>query len=490
MMTRRRPTRALLCLTALLALLALPGVAMAAKEQPPTAQPPEATAPGSLQQLPGRLGCVADGPAAKKACGPARALKGPGPFMGSHAIAVSPDGKNVYVASGGSDAIAVFTREAPTGALAQPKGKAGCVAVKAARGCGLAVGLIAPNSVAVSRDGRNVYATARDGAALLTFHRNPRTGALAQLPPSASGCISALPIPGCTPGRALKGPDVVALSPDGKNVYVGDFFGNAVSTFSRAAGSGALTQLPGTEGCIADGGGEGCAGGVALGSIEGLTVSPKGSAVYAAAAVSNAIDILARNSTTGALSQANATGCISNSPLTGCTQGYELAGANAVAVSQRGGDVYATSLFSNSVTTFHPSESGVGLTQPVRVLGENTPPGLGSPAGCLVWLRAPGCSFGVAMHAPEGVAVSPDGESVYVVAYETGAIDILDRNTESGTVTQKPGERGCLSSKSTPDCARGRALAGAGSVVVSPDGRNVYSTAQKSNAVDVFRRIE
>jgi DNA-binding beta-propeller fold protein YncE len=36
----------------------------------------------------------------------------------------------------------------------------------------------------------------------------------------------------------------------------------------------------------------------------------------------------------------------------------------------------------------------------------------------------------------------------------------------------------------------GRALGGAGSLVVSPDGRNVYSTAQFSNAVDVFRRIK
>jgi DNA-binding beta-propeller fold protein YncE len=39
-----------------------------------------------------------------------------------------------------------------------------------------------------------------------------------------------------------------------------------------------------------------------------------------------------------------------------------------------------------------------------------------------------------------------------------------------------------------PDCSRGRALAGVGSIVVSPDGRNVYSTAFASNAVDVFRR--
>lgn len=482
---------------AVLALLAVPGLASAAKKgKEPNPQPPVETATGSLTQLPGRLGCLADGPAAKKICGKARALKGPGPFMGSRAIAISPDGKNVYVASGGSDAIAVFVRDPATGALKQPPGKAGCVAALAAKakgtaGCGLAIGLIGPNSVAVSPDGRDVYATSREGASVTTFHRNRKTGALKQLPPSASGCISGLPIPTCTSGRALKGPDVVVVSPDGKNVYVGGFFGNAVASFARAPGSGALTQLAGSEGCIADGAAEGCASGLELGSIEGLAVSPGGSAVYAAAAVSNAVAILYRNASTGALSQAtDGSGCITDAAVTGCVQGYQLAGANAVATAPKSGDVYATSLFSDSLATFHPTARGVGLTQPVRPEGENVPAGIGSPEGCAVFLRAPGCSFAVAMKAPEGVAVSPAGTNVYVTAYETGAIDVFDRDVKTGTVAQKPGEGGCLAPKSTPVCARGRALAGSSSVVVSPDGRNVYSTAQKSNAIDIFRRIQ
>ena len=62
----------------------------------------------------------------------ARALKGPGPFMGSRAIAVSPDGRHVYVASSKSDAIAIFARDPQTGALAQAEGKGGCIAAKGA----------------------------------------------------------------------------------------------------------------------------------------------------------------------------------------------------------------------------------------------------------------------------------------------------------------------------------------------------------------------
>jgi len=70
-------------------------------------QPPVETSEGSLEQLPGRLGCLAQGKASIKLCGRARALKGPGPGVGSRAIAISPDGRNVYVAASGSDSKAL-----------------------------------------------------------------------------------------------------------------------------------------------------------------------------------------------------------------------------------------------------------------------------------------------------------------------------------------------------------------------------------------------
>jgi DNA-binding beta-propeller fold protein YncE len=482
-------------LIVLLGLLAVPALAGAAKKgKEPTPQPPAETTTGSLEQLPGRLGCLSSGKAAKKACGQARALKGAGPGVGSRAIAVSPDGHNIYVAASGSDAIAIFDRNPATGALTQPKGKAGCVAAvigqaKGERGCGLAVGLIGPNSVAVSPDGRNVYATSRGGSSITTFIRNRRTGELRQLPPSASGCISGLPIPTCTTGRALKWPDVVVVSPDGKNVYVGDFAGNGVISFSRAGKAGALTQLPGTAGCITEAATEGCAQGKEMNNIEGMAINPSGTTVYAASPFSNAIDILQRNGITGALGQAtDGTGCITNEAVSGCAQGYEFDGVNALVVSPKGGNVYATSLTSNSVTMFRPTEGG-GLAQPARPEGENVPAGISSPEGCLVYLRSPGCSFGRAMKAPEGLALSPTGDSLYVTAFETGAMDVLDRSLKTGVVTQKPGERGCLAAATVGGCAPGRAMSLTGSVVVSPDGRNVYSTSQKSDAVDIFRRI-
>jgi DNA-binding beta-propeller fold protein YncE len=429
---------------------------------------------GTLTQLSGARGCLVDRSTPSAGCGTARALKGPGPFMGSRAIAVSPDGKFVYVASSRSDAIAIFARNSRTGALRQAKGVAGCVAVKGAGGCAKAIGLDGPNSVALTPDGKNLYATSRASNSVTIFSRSASNGRLTQLPPG-NGCVSGLPLPGCASGRALVGPDVVVVSPDGKNVYVGSFFGNAVAAFQRA-GNGGLSQLSEASGCIAEGASGGCAPGIALGAPEGMAISGGGNWVYVASALSNAVAVLARNPSTGALSQAtDGSGCIADSPIAGCVTGLQLSGANAVATGPRG-DVYATSLFSNSVTSFSPSSSGTGLTQ------------LPGTAGCLIYLRSAGCSFGRALVAPEGLAVSPDGANVYAAAFKTGAIAVLDRRRKSGSVAQKPGRVGCLAPRSVPGCTRARALRGVSSITLSPDGRDLYSTSFGSNAVNVFRR--
>ena len=453
-----------MALAALVALAALlPASALAAKPKP-----------GTLTQLQGKQGCIVDRGSKPGTCASARALKGPGPFMGSEAVAVSPDGRNVYVASSTSDAIAIFARNPKSGALTQPSGTGGCISAQGKGGCAKAVAIDGPNSVAVSPDGRNVYATARNSSTLLSFARNPKSGALRPIP--GAGCIAGIQLPDfCAIANGMITPDVVAVSPDGRNVYTGAFFGNSVASFARDPGSGALTQLAGTAGCIAEAT-AGCATGIALKSVEGLAVSGDGASVYAAAALSNAVVELSRDPSTGALSQAtDGSGCVVDAPLTGCTPGRELAGANAVAVSPGSGNVYVTSLLSNSVTAFDRNAGTGALVQKEAT------------NACLIFLRSAGCSFGRAMLGPEGITVAPDGRNVYVASFESGAIDVLARNGK-GAVRQMPGAAGCHARKQVQGCTPARALAGVDSVAVSPDGRNVYATAFESNAVDVFRR--
>ena len=147
-----------------------------------------------------------------------------------------------------------------------------------------------------------------------------------------------------------------------------------------------------------------------------------------------------------------------------------------MAVSPNCANVYVTSLVSNSVTTFTRASTGQ-LTQ------------LTGTSACVINLLAVGCSLGRMLNGPEGLAVSPDGANVYVTAFASGALDVFNRNASSGAVTQKPRAPGCLVGSATPGCLIGRGLRGASSVVVSPDGRNVYSAGFASDSIGIFKRV-
>ena len=174
---------------------------------------------------------------------------------------------------------------------------------------------------------------------MAVFSRRLMTGALTQLS-GPEGCIAEI---GdgvmCADGRAIISPIHVELSPDGLHAYVASRDSQSVAIFARNATTGALTQLSGTAGCVAEiGDGVTCADGRGLGQAVYVTVSPDGGSVYAASQVSNAIAVFSRNQTTGALTQLNGLlGCVSEDGSSGtCTDGKALTGAISIAVSPDG----------------------------------------------------------------------------------------------------------------------------------------------------------
>src|SRR5947207_1687576 len=84
---------------------------------------------------------------------------------------------------------------------------------------GLVLVLATAAALAVSGDGKSVYAVSQDSNAVVRFNRNTATGAITQ-PAGAAGCISETGAGPCADGHALTGADAVTVSADGKSVYV------------------------------------------------------------------------------------------------------------------------------------------------------------------------------------------------------------------------------------------------------------------------------
>jgi len=222
-------------------------------------------------------------------------------------MALSPNGKHLYVASYDSSSVAVFARDQRTGALTQLPGPEGCISEGGSGGqCATGRALLKPRSVADSPNGRHLYVTSGDGYAVAVLQRNPATGALTQLP-GPEGCISAGGFSGCTTGRALDFPWSVAVSKDAKHVYVASYYGHAVAVLQRDPTSGALTQRDGPEGCISEPpvieecpDGEECpdvpecTDGRALYDLVSVAVSKDGKQVYAVSAGNSAVAVLKR----------------------------------------------------------------------------------------------------------------------------------------------------------------------------------------------------
>jgi DNA-binding beta-propeller fold protein YncE len=456
------------------ALLVLSAALVPSGAAPPGAGAGEvnaAAAPaGRLVQPAGARGCIHH--SGVNRCARGRAVESP------EDIALSPDGRHVYVASYGSHAVAVFARARRNGDLEQLPGRRGCVGHEGAGPCASARALARPSAVAVSPDGGNVYVAASGSNSLAVFERNRRTGALRQLP-GAKGCLSQLAGGGCFDGRALNEPVAVAVSPDGARVYVaGRRFPSAVAVLQRAR-DGALTQQSGEAGCVSQGESEGCATARALRSPEDVVVSPDGRFVYVAGMRSNAVAVL-RSGPEGLTQLEGAEACMARTAVEGCATGRGLRGPVELSIAPDGRDLYTASSLGDAVAVLRRNRTTGELRQPRGRKGCISQGGTGGR-----------CIVGRALDEVWGVATSPDGRNVYAVSARVNAMGIIARNETTGTLAPLPGRFACFIRGRGQGCPEGRGLTVAVAVTVSPDGRNVYVASEDSHlgAIAIFRRL-
>ncbi|MEI8083775.1 MAG: beta-propeller fold lactonase family protein, partial [Actinomycetes bacterium] len=286
-----------------------------------------------------QVGCITNDPTAGCATAPQASIER------AYGVAVSPDGTNVYVASGVSDSVTWFTRNVTTGALTQQ----GCLSNAPIAGCTTA----SPASfdfsvgVALSPDSRFVYVASGGSHAVNWLSRDPATGALTQ-----AGCITDVAIAGCAsaPYQSMEFVVGIALSPDGSSAYTVGYNANALTSFGRNATSGALTQT----GCISEDPIAGCSSAPqkSLQFPYGVVVSPDGASVYASAYTFGVVTTLARDAGTGLLTWV---GCVSSMDIAGCTVWTPdslVGGAFGLSVSPDGASVYVSSAESNAITWF------------------------------------------------------------------------------------------------------------------------------------------
>ena len=125
---------------------------------------------GALTQKAGLGACITE-VGANEGCTDGVALGG------ADSLAVTPDGRNVYVGTIGSDSVVVLDRDPSTGVLTQKAGVAGCVSLTGTDGaCTQGVALDKAFRVAVSPDGRNVYVTGQSSDAVVVFDRDVASG--------------------------------------------------------------------------------------------------------------------------------------------------------------------------------------------------------------------------------------------------------------------------------------------------------------------------
>ena len=143
---------------------------------------------------------------------------------GARTVAVSPDGGHVYVGGQHDDALAVFSRDATTGALTFVE--------SIFDDLGGVDGLDHPSFITFDPDGSHVYVAATRDDGLSVFSRDAITGELTFVEVHHDG-------QGGVDG--LGGPRGVAVSPDGAHVYATSQSEDGLSLFNRDAATGALT---------------------------------------------------------------------------------------------------------------------------------------------------------------------------------------------------------------------------------------------------------
>ncbi|MFV9507080.1 MAG: choice-of-anchor D domain-containing protein [Oscillochloridaceae bacterium umkhey_bin13] len=314
---------------------------------------------------------------------------------GPRYVAVSPDGRNVYVTASTSDSVTAFARDATTGLLTlidtvQQGDSYGCrlrPLPQPPECAGTISSLDNPQGLVVSPDGRHVIMASATGH--LTVLSRAENGGLRGLFPSGARFVMSLS------RSELAGARGLAISPEGRNLYVAGYTNNQLVVIDRNPTNGqisfgaALSDGPSVAG---------------LDGIFGVAVSPDGQQVYTASQRANAVAVFQRNQAEqGRLDfqEVWRQGDQVLDPQTGAPRTLDgLSGALFVVASADGRYIYASGEGANGIVAF--ARSPEGALQFVQSLVRTPPTGI---------------TTGPFLGGARGLAVDPQGDQLFVASF-------------------------------------------------------------------------
>jgi predicted outer membrane repeat protein len=351
-------------------------------------------------------------------------------IAGARNVVVSADGQNVYVTGFNGDAVAMYDRNPDSGFLSLVEDvtngdTVGCLPII---GNGLS-GLDGAWGLALSPDGRHMYVSGINDDAIVVLNRNQETGSLKRT--FGSPCLV-----GTRPAFVesvtqadMDGPTGITISPDGLYLYVAANNSNKLLVFKRDANTGKLTYVETKS--------NGFSGGLIRSAI-----SPDGNYLYAAADTSDALIIFQRNSTTGKLSEVAS---LLNSAS------WNLDGASSVASDSDGRYLAVTAFTGDEITIFERKASTGGLkkVQAIRKPQNGPEPNI---------------------NGPRQVVFSPDGRKLFVTSTNTDLVYAFELANPTPAITS-------LAPASAP--------AGSGNITLEVNGEGfVPGSVVRWNATD------
>ena len=342
-------------------------------------------------------------------------------LRGASGVAVSSDGLNVYTVGNLDDAVTVFERLPESGKLRFLETHQD--------GIGGLENLTSPTDVAVSPDGRHVYVTSEMDDSLTVFRR-VSFGRLGFARSYVSGVDGIWGIGGAS---------AVTVSHDGTLVYVTGRYEDSLAVFSRDSTSDELILVDVETWYL---------GSPGLTGATDVSVSPDDQYIYTTSEIDDAIAVFAKDPTQDAIAfvdwlQNGANG------VTG------LSGASGITIDKTGSFVFATGRWSNALAVFSRDDA-TGLLQPETVYS-NTQSGIDGLGGA------------------SDVTLDRSAELVCVTGAMDDSIVLFTRAPDSPDLE--------FTEWLQDGIGLVEGLAGANSLAASPDGRHVYVTASYDDAV-------